>query len=254
MTELLPDTHLRLAIMDCLRSISRGGERPTLANIIERLWREDPINVTAVYDRLILGSADTETACGGLHGLHAERMRELRRPLPQRDRIGKTVKEIALDAGLSRETLACLLEHHGYLELVPYGGRQRRRLVSDAAFQAGVGHNVDASKKRIGWLEGAGKAAVFPVFYPDHVPAILWTLDIEGIRTQAVSIPRKRDRLTWLLSEHGYLPAAEIAFASAYTQRAVEMAKQVRHSPQGLVDHSYNSRPKSGQGTAVLSL
>lgn len=224
----LPPAHLRLAVMDCLHACRRAPAITSrrVAEIQDKLWREDAGDVLQTYDRLMLGSADTERCQGGVHGLRAERMRELRRPLLRRDRIGKTVAEIAAEAGMPRETMACMLEHHGYLEMVPYGGRQRRRLVSDQAYQAGIGHNVDASLKRIGWLEGAAKAAVFPVFYPEHVPTILWTLDIDGIRQRASSIPDRRARLNWLLSEHAYLPAHEVAILSSYTQRAVELAKQ----------------------------
>lgn len=175
---------------------------------------------------MILGGLDDGPRACGAHGLRAEQMRRLRRPLPTRNRRGMTIAEMAEHAGLNRETLACLLEHHGYLELVPFGGRQRRRLVTDRAFAAGLGHNADASRKRVASIEGARRACVFPVFYPEHVSAILWTLDHPGIVRAAPAIPRKRDRLAWLLAHHGYLPTAEVADLSGFSRRGVEKARE----------------------------
>jgi hypothetical protein len=66
---------------------------------------------------------------------------------------------------------------------------------------------------------------VFPVIYPEFAAAILWTLDIPGIRATAAEVPSKRDRLRWLLSHHGYLPNAFIAEVAGCTARAVEKAR-----------------------------
>lgn len=200
-----------------------------------RLWREAPAAVAAVYDAMVLGSADGgDRREGGAHGLQAQQMRALRRPLPTRDRRGLTLAEVAAVAGLDRETLAVLMEHHGYLELVPYGGRQRRRLVTDRAFAAELGHNADGSTRRVGVVEGHNRACPFPVFYPDQVGAILWTLDHAGIITGAAAVAGKRARLAWLLRCHGYLPTAELAALSGATRRGVELAwKRVMAREQG---------------------
>jgi hypothetical protein len=128
-------------------------------------------------------------------------------------------------AGLERETLAALMEHHGYLELVPYGGTQKRRLVTDRAFHAGLGHNADGSHRRIARLEGMGRAVVFAIFYPERVPDILWSLDHAGITARAAAIEGKRERMRWLLHHHGYLPDAELAKLSGYTERGVRKAR-----------------------------
>lgn len=181
--------------------------------------------MAAVHDAMVFGGLDTGLREGGAHGLQAERMRALRRPLPARDRRGLTLAEVATVAGLDRETLVSLLGHHGYLELVPFGGRQRRRLITARAFAAGLGHNVDASRTRIGAVEGAHRACVFPVLYAEAVPCILWTLDHAGIVRGAAAIPGKKDRLAWLLGHHGYLPTAELAALSGYTRRGVELAR-----------------------------
>ncbi len=67
---------------------------------------------------------------------------------------------------------------------------------------------------------------MFPVFYPEVVSAILWTLDYEGIRDKATSITNKRERLLWVLRNHGYLPDGEVAKLTDYTVRGVEKARQ----------------------------
>jgi hypothetical protein len=123
--------------------------------------------------------------------------------------------------------LCALLEHHGYLELAFYGGRQRRRLVTQRAIDAGFGQNIDPSGVRIA-LEGAAKVAAFPVFFPEWVPGILWTLDYAGLREYANTIPSKRDRLHWLLTYHAHLPRKELAALSGYSERG--WSKAVRSS------------------------
>jgi hypothetical protein len=77
--------------------------------------------------------------------------------------------------------------------LVPYGSRQSRRLVTETAFHAEVGHNV-TPENRIGHLEGYAKAATFPVFYEDRLADILWCLDYEGVKAGAAAQPTKRTR------------------------------------------------------------
>jgi hypothetical protein len=152
-------------------------------------------------------------------------MRHFRRPLLRRDRIGLPLQEIADIAHMPIATLTALLEHHGYIETVPYGGQQRRRLVTDQAFYAEFGHNVDGGAARIAHLEGHNRASVFPVFYPEVVSAILWTLDLEGIAAHAASITNKHQRLQWLLGAHSYLPNAEIARLGGCSRGGVEKAR-----------------------------
>jgi hypothetical protein len=226
----LPTAHLKLAVEQAiLEGRQRGGRQGpcSLTEIQERLWREDPDDVARTYDALVVGGLGSSAVDdgGGRHGRLAERMRELRRPLPWRRKAGLTLQAIADGAGLDRATLAALMERQGYLELVPYGGRQRRRLVTKQAFDADLGHNADGSHRRIGRLEGMARAVVFPVFYPDKVPSILWSLDYEGIAARAASIGRKRERMRWLLHHHPYLPDAELAKLGGYSVRGVEKAR-----------------------------
>lgn len=177
--------------------------------------------------RHVLRITTNETAAdrNGRHGLQVERMRELRRAPVWRPKCGLTIRDLSDMAGVDRETMARTLEHHGYLELVPYGGRQRRRLLTARAVDVGVGHNADASHVRIGRLEGQNRASVFPVIYPEFAAAILWTLDFPGILAAAAEMPSKRRRLRWMLAHHGYLPNAFIAEVAGCTARAVEKAR-----------------------------
>jgi hypothetical protein len=135
------------------------------------------------------------------------------------------VSEIAEQSGINRETLSRLLEHHGYLELKPYGGLQNRRLVTNQAYEAKMGHNVDASVSRVAFLEGYRRAIPFPVFYPEQVQDILWTLDYPSIVATAKAVPKKRDRLRWLMDHHPYLPNEELSSLAGYSLRGVEKAR-----------------------------
>lgn len=197
---------LRHAVLSCIH------DRRSRDDTAAALWREDPERVGAMYDATFRRlQDDLNCPIDGRHGLLAERMRELRKPLLSRAKLGLTITEMATKAGVDRETMARALEHHGYLELVPYGGPNRRRLVTRAAENAGLGHNPDGSRMHIGRLEGFAKACVFPVFYPEHFDTILWTLDLDGIRARAEAIANKRRRLAWLLDAHCYLPNGAIA-------------------------------------------
>lgn len=244
----LPPRHVRFAVGDCLRDRpprEEGGDAliPILPSLIDRLPREDPEDVAEAYRRAILGLVDTLPDEGGRHGRLAERMRELHRPMLTRDRKGLTLADIAHGAGIHRETLAALMEHHGYLELVYFGGQQRRRLVTDQAFHAGLGHNVFPAHRRIGRLEGMQKVAPFPVFYPEHLEGLLWTLDFTGIRNHVADLARKADRLSWLRLKHPYLPVGELARLSGYSRRGIEksLGRNSDGGPQDAYSPVYNS-------------
>lgn len=234
----LPATTLLLAIGTAVR------DGMTLASIADGLWRENAGEVTRIFDAFALRDVDrTPGPMEGRHGLRAERMRELHRPLAWRSKRGLTVSDLATRAGVDRETMAAALEHHGYLELVPYGGWQRRRLLTEQAIAAGFGHNSDAAHVRVAHLEGFNRASVFPVVYPEHAADILWTLDLNGIRAEAAAMPSKRDRLRWLLAHHAYLPDAFVAELASCTTRAVEKARGRRATESSGV--SYRGRPAS---------
>jgi hypothetical protein len=82
---------------------------------------------------------------------------------------GVTIKEVAKKAGVTTAKMTAALEANGYVAMVPYGGRQRRAMASEATIEAGYGTNVHL-KTRHG-------PSVMPVFYRDHVEGILWTLE-----------------------------------------------------------------------------
>ena len=213
-------TTRRLAVIGCIL------DRKPLPEMQAMMWREAPNDIKATYERCMdNGMDDLEYSIDGRHGLLAEKMKDLRRPLLSRPRKGVTITQMAKDAGIARETLANALEHHGYVELVPYGGPNRRRLVTRTAERAGLGHNPDGSRQHVAHLEGLNRASVFAVFYSEHIKAILWTLDLTGIGHAADAILKKRGKLTWLLANHDYLPNQAIAQFARCAERSVERAR-----------------------------
>lgn len=222
----LPSSHLRLALHDILRSPRFTDRAPERAQ--ERLWREDPQRVLATYDDIVMDRFDATLfdTSSGRHGLRAERMRELHRPILSRDRIGLTVSEMAARAGLPQETMARLLEANGYLELCPFGRLQNRRLLTQRAAEVGLGHNVDASQCRSVRLDGPARAVVFPVFYEDRADDIIWSLGWDLIVRSCQAELTKKRRLRYLLDAHGYLPDAAIGTLSGYTLDGVGRARK----------------------------
>ncbi len=146
------------------------------------------------------------------------------------NKVGMTVKDIASLHSIRSSTLVALLEHHGFLELAPYGGRQNRRLVTDAAFRGEFGHNV-IPENRIGHLEGFNRSCVFPVFYPERIDRILWCLDLDGIKNEAEAQGTKRKRMAWLLENHPYLPNEEIADIARCSVSGVKQGRKRRSAP-----------------------
>jgi hypothetical protein len=194
--------------------------------LLNAFWREDAEEVAATVARIVDSEWwDEMTEPGDLHGLRSATLRKMLRPLPQRPKKGLTVAALAERAGVPRETMACALEHHGFLQTVPFGGEQRRRLVTDLAFAAGYGHNVDAMRSRSARLDGHHRATVFPVLYAECADAVLWTLDFDGIRQLAAECPTKRQRIAWLLGHHGYLPSVFLAELAGCSERGVRKAR-----------------------------
>jgi hypothetical protein len=161
----------------------------------------------------------------GKHGLQASRLRELHRPLPTRNRVGVTLGKMAEQGGMTRTVLARLMQHHGYLEMVPYGRSQSRLLVTSQAFAAELGHNVDPGAMKVTRLDSHARTAVFPVFYPEVVYGILWTLDWQGIVDRAAGIRSKKPKLEWLLVHHSHLPDQTLAHLGGYSLRGIKAAR-----------------------------
>lgn len=204
----LPPIMLRAAVAECVL------DRKPLAATVDALWREDPRVVTALYEAAVHNRAIWQFE-GRIdpHGMRRRMGRRKRRRwglLSPRKR-GITITDLAKLAGFDREAVACAMEHHGFLVLATFGGRNRRRMVSERAEREGLGRNPHGGSTHVAHLEGHAKATPFPVFYAEHIPKILRTLNLPGIRDAAAAIPTKRARLRWLLDHHGYLPSATIA-------------------------------------------
>lgn len=224
MTGDLGPAHLRLAVADCLRETN--PERRNLDAILKRLWREPKKAVINAYDALLFGSLEVQGDGGGrCVGLLATRMRALRRPLPRRDKPGMGVEDVARALDMDRETLVRLMERHDLLELVPFGGHQRRRLVSDRAFREGLGHNVDPGSARSPRLDGHARSMVFPVFYADALDMLRERLGWNDIQSAAASIKDKRLRMRWLLTSQADLPDKTLAGLGGYSLRGVKKAR-----------------------------
>ena len=200
-----------------------------LDSILKRLWREPASDVIETYDAMVFGGLDTPRALeGARNGLLAAKMRDLRRPLLRRDKSGLRVSEAAAQLHMERETLARLMVRHGILELVPFGGRQSRRLVTDQAFYEGLGHNVDPSSLHSPRLSGHSRSSVFPVIYADQLSRIAERLGWSVLQDTAASIRDKRSRMRWLLAEQADLPDEALATLSGYSLRGVKKARALR--------------------------
>lgn len=212
----LPESSLRLAIASAV------VDNLALDEILDRLWSEDRSNVTAIYDAVIAQRLDLAPVA--FRYKEIER-RSHRKPLVRLGRIGLTITEIASRHFIRRSTLVALMEHHGFLELAPYGGTQSRRLVTEAAFHGEFGHNVHP-ENRIGHLEGFNRSCVFPVFYPEKIGSILWCLDLRGIKEEAEAQGGKRKKLAWLLENHPYLPNEEVADIAGCSVSGVKQGRR----------------------------
>jgi hypothetical protein len=213
--------HLRLAIATAI------VDRIDLDTITDRLFREDHGKIGDLYHEITRNRLDFQDEGRS----RPTKNDDIKAPVLTREKVGMSVTDIAKGQSMNRETLVSLMEHHGYLELVPYGHGKRKYLVTDTAFHAAVGHNVQPGN-RIARLEGYAEATPFPVFYPDTLNKVLWTLDYDGIKDAVSGAVGKKAKLSWLLSNHGYLPDAEIAALSDYSRRGVNKARCLQSDTQ----------------------
>ena len=99
----LSDRQLRLAISCAILDrrydarAAPGRRDGILVTLQAALCREDPEDVASAYDAYALRGLDNSAAGGanGKHGRLAERVREMRRPMPYRRRDGITVPRMA---------------------------------------------------------------------------------------------------------------------------------------------------------------
>jgi hypothetical protein len=226
-SHLLDPVSLHLAVTGMV--LDRRGE----AAAVDALFREDAEVVRSLYREV--AQRRVSPGAGSAYGRKREEWRRKKAAVKvgwrelSRRKHGLNLNDTAARLGLSRGTLVALLEHHGFLELVYWNGKQRRRLVSEETFDAGIGHNV-IPDNRIGHLEGQHKAAPFPVFYEDRLDDIAWCLDWKGIEEGVVKQTSKRKRLAWLLDHHAYLPSEEIAGLVGCSLSAVEKAQRRMNS------------------------
>lgn len=239
----LPFVHLRFAVFDILAD--RKGRALLPGEVEGRLPREEPERVQRAVAAMLEGR-DQRCGYGAEPGQGtcriARRERALRQPLLQRRRLGMTLCEVA-EVATKREGLQvgvaairALLTHHGYLECAPFGGRQRRTLCTDRCVTAGLGHNVHSPRSGTALKRGVGSTAPFPVLYPERLHDVLWTLGIDQIKEHLAGLTAQRMRLSWLSSNHDYLPARTVAAWSGASLRSAEGALARARSTRSSTD------------------
>lgn len=185
-----------------------------LEGLYQKLPREDPERIASIYDQIAAHYSFVEQSVRP-----SDIVTKQWQPNPSR--YGLQMAEAANRLDVSQATLSALLEHHMILELVPYGGRQNRRLLSEEAERAGLGHNV-CPWGRVPCIEGMRRSAPFPVIYEDRLKDILWVTDWETIQLKVWQFTSRKQRLEWLVENHRYLPVAEIAALSGYSERTTK--------------------------------
>ena len=221
--ERLPTVTLTLSIEDAINE----GYTPDEVSLV--YWWECKDRIYELYDEVqaeLLDRWENSHGCNSRTSASAKRVDADGNSTSNvdRQRSGLTVPELAERLQIELATFRALLEHHLILELVPVGGQQRRRLLSDEAEREGLGHNVFPTT-RIGHLEGHEKSAPFPVLYEDRLDDLTRMIDWQNIQAEVAAKSSKRSKLTWLLEHHPYLPDAELARLSGYSVRSVERGR-----------------------------
>jgi hypothetical protein len=117
-----------------------------------------------------------------------------------------------------------LCEGHGILELRYFEGQQRRRFLSDAAVQGGLGWNANlhAFRRRQSDYRSAWP---FPVFAGSRLDDLAECLDWPGIKAATAARVTRRERRDYLLACHPYLLDDDIAELSCYSRKAIHKAR-----------------------------
>lgn len=222
----LSDKQLKLAIST---AIIDGMDE---SEVVDKLWREHPVKIRHFYQAIKFNRG----YAGYIQPVERKTTSvEDTNPLT-REKTGMTITELATKVKLKVVTVVALLEHHDLLELVPYGLEQKRRLVTETAFNAHLGHNIYPN--RIGRLEGRNRSSPFPVFYSDRLQDILWMFDLGGISEGVGKEVGKKAKLQWLLKYHSYLPDDELASLSGYSRMGVFKVRCRNHLSQTEVETS----------------
>lgn len=149
---------------------------------------------------------------------------------------GVTVAEMASDQSLwlsdgasdpipSEATIRRLLIHNGWLKLAPYGREQSRSLATEKTIVGGYGQNIDPSGKHSIRLSGGARSFPFPVFWKERLPELVASLGWSQIISNLSKIEKKRERLSWLLHNHSYLPTPALSELSDMGVATVKRAK-----------------------------
>lgn len=179
-------------------------------------------------------------------------------PRPKRKERGVTVKEMASDVSLwgacavmpDREALTRLLQFHGWIEWAPFGRDRSRWFASDEAVEGDYGQTVDPSEKRSFAIGGPESCFPFPSFYQDKVKDIVWTLGWDTILDHLGTLATKKDRLAWLMAQHGYLPAKTISELAGVGIATVKRWK-AKNDTQRLYEEKTSSASKVTNASSV---
>ncbi len=138
---------------------------------------------------------------------------------------GLPITEAAAALVIPRLAFVSLCHHHDILALHPFGGKQQRRFVTEAAERAGLGWNVIPTTAVTTRRRGAGRFWPFPVFDPVRLDDLGWTFGWPDILSAVAALPNREARRGYLLEHHGYLADGVIGELSGYARTAVQKAR-----------------------------
>lgn len=214
-----------LQMMDVADRIGIGGEDNLSGLPLTFFGRLSDPDRSRCLDMAYGSRFGSPESTGGAasHSLIYQAMNQRKVPArpPEPITEGLTVADIAARMGMDKETTTRLLEANGWLDLAPYAGGQQRRLVPDAVILKGYGANLTAG------LHGVP----FPVFSPEHVGDIIWSLGWDTITEGVDAQPTKKGKAAWLFSHHGYLPNTAIADLSGAGLRTIKRNRPSKMAP-----------------------
>ncbi|MBS0980189.1 hypothetical protein [Acetobacter thailandicus] len=135
---------------------------------------------------------------------------------PEPIKNGLSITDLSKLIGTDKQTTKRLLEAEGWLEVSGYNGTQKRALIPDYIILKGYGNNLTEQKKGI----------PFPVFNPEYAKDIIWTLGWDKITKGVNEQHTKKEKATWLMTNHGYLPDKTLAELSGSGLRTIKRYRQ----------------------------
>ncbi|MFT8551786.1 MAG: hypothetical protein ABF739_11965 [Acetobacter okinawensis] len=118
-----------------------------------------------------------------------------------------------------------LLIEHGWLITAPYGRDQARSLATEKTVNGGYGVNIDPSETFKRRPRRKSQSFPFPAFWPDRIKEVVASLQWPQIAEGVSSLPRKQERLAWLMRHHSYLPIATLSNLSGMSPASVKRFK-----------------------------